>query len=206
MANTKLSALSEAIAASGIDELYINESGVSKKITGFQLANFINSSGIIKSLSSDAPGNSSSSMVKVSGIDVSGIGPGTYIFQYYISAQSAHISNSMKFSVNHTGTTTLFMYNLFFTHPAVINNNVELDQEYNATTGAIWAVQSTRIKNTTLGPQTAVDTANASLLYYIHGIIIVTETGVLELYQGSEDNGINTIVEQGTTLILTKVR
>jgi len=40
MPNTKLSALPSAVAVSGTDELYVNEAGVSKKVTASQMADF----------------------------------------------------------------------------------------------------------------------------------------------------------------------
>lgn len=148
--------------------------------------------------------NSTISMVKVSEIDVSGVGPGVYTFEYFVRAQSSDIATTLKFAVNHTGTTSVFMYDLFFTHTGVINHNDAFDQEYNASTGAIWACQATRIKNTTLGPQWQLDTINADVLYIIKGLMIVASSGTLELYHGSS-GAFATTVKVGTSLVMHKV-
>lgn len=157
----------------------------------------------LKATSSDQS-NSTTSMVKISELDVSGIGPGVYAFDYFIRAQSSNIATTLKFAVNHTGATSAFMYDLFFTHIGVINHNDDFDQEYNAVTGAIWACQSTRIKNTTLGPQWRLDTINADVLYRVQGLMIVTGSGTFELYHGSS-GAFATTVKAGTALVMHKV-
>jgi len=195
------------LTSSGLqnDEFAIETGGLSKKITLSQIANFTNVSGILKTLTGDANATSITAMVRVSGMDVTGVDAGNYFFEYYIRAQFAANTQSIKFAVNHTGTTTSFMYDMF--HPG--NSNTQagatLDQENNATTGRVWCFNATRTKNATLGPQTANDTANSDILLRISGMMIVTVTGTLELYVGCESAGINLTIMAGTSLILKKV-
>jgi hypothetical protein len=204
MADTKISNLMQATSGVGTDEFAINEAGVSKKITLSQVAQFTNISGIVVSLMDDAIANGLTTAVKVSGMDVV-VDAGTYVFEYYIRAQFADAGNSPKFAVNHTGTTTSFMYDFFFPSAGVTASTGSIDQEANATTGQIWAFQATRIINTLLGPETDIDTINEDILFRITGLMIVTITGTLELYQASEVAGNLITIKAGTCLILTKV-
>jgi len=141
--------------------------------------------------------------VRVSGMDVT-VPSGTYVFEYYIRAHFADLGNSPKFAVNHTGTTTSFMYDFFFPSAGVSASTGSIDQELNATTGQVWAFQATRTKNTLLGPETDVDTQNADIMFRITGLMVVTVTGTLELYQGSEVAGNLITIKAGTCLVLYK--
>jgi hypothetical protein len=235
MASTKVSALTAVSGVIGTQEFPVNDSGTSKRSSVTQLQTFLNQSpnlvgtptaptaaintnttqlatcafvqtgGPVKvlALASDQA-NAQTTMVRVSGMDVT-VPSGTYIFEYYIRAQTSNTANSMKFAVNHTGTTTSFIYNLFFPSAGVIAATGAVDQESNPTTGSIWAVHATRVINTTLGPQTDIDTINADTLYKIEGFVIVTVSGTLQLFHGSETAGVTSTIKAGTALRLTKV-
>jgi hypothetical protein len=157
----------------------------------------------IVALSSNGAANATTSMVKIGGLDKT-VGAGTYHFKYVIRAQSSVTTTSLKFAVNHTGTTTSFMYNLFFPSAGVTASTGVVDQETNTTTGQVWAQQATRVKNTTLGPTTDVDAINSDIMYIVEGFAIVTVSGTLEFYHGSE-TGASTQVMSGSSLILTKL-
>lgn len=231
----KISELTAVSGVIGAQEFPVNDAGTSKKATITQLATFLNQSPElvgtpnaptaandtsttqlattafvqsggpvkVKSLSADQA-NAQSTMVRVSGMDVT-VPSGTYTFEYYIRAQTSDATNSMKFAVNHTGTTTSFVYTLFFPSAGVAAATGAVDQENNPTTGAIWACQPTRVRNTTCGPQTGIDTINADVMYRISGLMVVTVSGTLELYHGSETAGLNSTVKASTALVLTKV-
>ena len=207
MADTKISALTAASVAAAANEFAINEAGTSKKVTAAQLATYLRTVGMtqVKNLASDEVENETASMVKVTGLDLA-VGTGTYVFEYYIRARSFDTVNSMKFAVNHTGTADVFNYFLYFPSAGVTAATGAVDQESNPTTGSVWAFAGTRVKNTTLGPQASVDTADADILYRISGMMIVTVAGNLELYHGSElTQTAGTLVKAGSCLILTKV-
>jgi len=160
----------------------------------------------VLTLASDATENETTSMVEITGLNKT-VGAGTYAFEYYIRAQTVGAAaNSIKFAVNHTGTTTVFIYSLQWPSAGVTASTGAVDQEAAAiTTGSVWAHQSTRVKNTTLGPQTGLDTDAADVLFRITGLMIVTVSGDLELYHGSElTQASGTIVKAGSSLVLTK--
>ena len=95
------------------------------------------------------------------------------------------------------------MYNVWFPSAGVTAATGAVDQEINATTGNVWAYHGTRVKNTTLGPQTGVDTANANIMIVVEGICVVTVSGTLELYHASEEANTSTVMAD-SSLILTK--
>lgn len=206
MADSAISQLTLAASGLAADEFAIGEAGASKKITLSQIADFVNSSGILISLASNETPSSATAMVRVSGIDVANVDAGIYTFEYYIRAQFAGANQSIKFAVNHTGTTTSFSYS--FQYPGTFSSTATgaIDQVVNATTGAVWCQQSTRIKNTTLGPETNVDTIDSDILFRISGMAVVTVSGTLELYYGAESAAQGNItIMAGTCLILKKV-
>lgn len=147
--------------------------------------------------------NATTSMTEVTGFNTT-LGTGTYTFKFSLITQSSATTNSFKFAVNHTGTVTTFMYNMFFPSAGVTAATGAVDQETNATTGAVWAYHASRVKNTTLGPQTGVDTADANILIIIEGIMIVTVSGDFELYYGNETTGTGT-VKTGSSCVIMKV-
>jgi len=207
MAGPTISSLTQASAGLSADEFAIEIGDVSQKISLSQIATFTNASGVLKSISTDEASILTTSMVRVSGMDVTNVGSGIYTFEYYIRSQASITTQTMKFAVNHTGTTTAFMYNLF--HPGNLNTGggQTVDQENTQTSGRVWCVNLTRTKNATLGPNASIDSANADLLYRISGMMVVTTDGTLELYHGCETltgSGLVTI-KAGTCLILKKV-
>jgi len=207
MAGPTISSLTLASAGLSADEFAIEVSGVSEKITLSQISVFCASGTTLESIPDDEASILTTSMVRVSGMDVLNVVPGTYTFEYYINAQVSITTQTVKFAVNHTGSTTSFMYNLF--HPGSLNTtaNAAMDQERTGTAGAVYCVNATRIKNTTLGPQASIDSADADIFYRISGVMVVTSSGTLELYHGCETltgSGLVTI-KAGTSLILKKV-
>jgi hypothetical protein len=158
----------------------------------------------VKSIASDATANATTGMVKITGMDVT-VPAGTYQIAYYIIAQTSAATTSLKFAVNHTGASeSVFCYNLFLSNTGVTAVSNAIDQENNVTTGLMFSFDATRIKNTTLGPQANTTDATADLFYIIRGLILLTNTGTLELYHGSE-TAASTTVKAGTCVIITKV-
>lgn len=206
MADSAISQLTLAGSGLAADEFAIDEAGASKKITLSQIAQFNNTSGIFLSLANDEAASTSTAMVRVSGMDVV-VDAGTYIFEYYIRAQFANTNQDPKFAVNHTGTTTAFPYFFQYGSAGTLASTGSISQVQNATTGRVWSNQSTRTKNTTLGPESNVDTINADILFRVFGMAIVTVTGTLELYFGCRVNSVGRAItiKAGTCLILKKV-
>jgi len=206
MAGPTISSLTLASAGLSADEFAIEVSGVSEKITLSQISVFSSSGTILKSLSADEAPTSAIAMVRVSGMDVAGVASGMYTFEYYVRAQFAAAGQSIKFAVNHTGTTTSFMYNFQYGCAASTASTGSITQAQNTTAGRVWSNQSTRVKNATLGPETNIDVINSDILFKISGMMIVTVSGDLQLFVGAESGTSGNItIMNGTSLVLKKV-
>lgn len=157
----------------------------------------------VRALGADVS-NSTTTGAKITGLDVASLAVGTYVFQYFIRAQSAATTTGHKFGVNFTGTTTAFVATMRAVGTGTTAVSGTIDGV--ASSGQIVEGYATRTEQTTapnLGPSTAVDTANADVLYIIEGILIVGATGTLELWHASEVAAAST-VKDGSSLILTK--
>jgi hypothetical protein len=217
VADTKISALTSATAGAAANEFAINEAGTSKKLTLAQIRDFAarilisGNSGAANGfaapsetwqiLSADATANATTTNAVV--MTTTSLPAGTYYYRYDIIAQSTATTTSLKFAVDSTATVTKHLYHLFFPSAGVTAATGAVDQELNATTGAVWAHESTRVDNTTLGPTTDVDTANADVHYVIEGWLVTSTSGNLTLAHGSE-TAVSTQVRAGTALQLRR--
>lgn len=174
--------------------------------TQFATTAFVRTGGPVKCLSvASIVTNTGATLAKVTALDAALATNSIYVFEYYIAIQvDTALTSSVKFAVNYTGTNGACVYNLYFPSAGVLASTGAVDQESNPTTGSVWSAHYTRVKNTTLGPQTGVDTLDADIMYRISGLIITTGTGNLELYHASEEATTST-VRVGSGLVLTKV-
>lgn len=152
--------------------------------------------------------NSTTTAAKLTGLDAV-VGVGTWLFEYFILYQAAATTTGVKFSVNHTGTVTSFVYDLYGLSAdttATATQSALMDQDVLTTTGGLFEVWGARAKTTAaaVGPTSGVDTANADMFLMITGLAVVTVTGNIELYHASEVAAAST-VKAGTALRLTKV-
>lgn len=217
MADTKTSALTAVSTPATTDEFPVNQSGVSKKMTLAQIMAAIcksisgssgaanaNGAGTItmQSLSSNATANSTTTNATV--MTTTALAAGTYRFRYDIIAQSGATTTAHKFAVNFSGTVTKVVYHLFFPSAGVTAATGSISQSVNVTTGNVWAHESARAINTTLGPGTDVDTANADVHYVVEGILVCSTSGDLTLLHGSEVAASSQVMS-GTSLVLERI-
>lgn len=216
MADTKFSALPAVTAPATTDEFGVNQGGVSKKvslatlITYFQgLISGSSGSGAIAAgtelwhlLSANATANSTTTNAAV--MTTQNLPAGTYWFRYDIIAQSGATTTAHKFAIQATGTVTRMLYHLFFPSQGVTAATGVVDQDINATTGAVVGHLSARASNVTLGPLTDVDTANADVHYWMEGILVTSTTGNLVLLHGSEVAASSQVMA-GTQLYLKRL-
>lgn len=154
-------------------------------------------------LASDAPPNSTTTLVGITGLDTT-VGPGTYYFKYIIRYQAAAATTGVKFSVTHTGTVTCFIENMYYVDISATASTGVPSQNVPATAAAqVLAAWSARAKATTMGPTASVDTANGDMMMIREGLMIVTVSGSLQLSHASEVAAAST-VKAGTSLILTR--
>jgi hypothetical protein len=203
VADQKISALPAVVAASGTDEIHTNESGVSKKVTIAQIATFIGSSPItVKALASNLA-LANNTPEKVTGLDQA-VGIGTWVFKYYVRYRSDTITTGIRIGVNHSGTVTSFVANLYYVCDVSVGADTANQSSNNP--GFQMGAFSVRAKNS--NPQTTiggVDTANADMLVIIEGLAVVTVSGDLQLYATNEIASADVTVMENSSLVLTKI-
>ncbi|HZC32642.1 MAG TPA: hypothetical protein VE640_05070 [Candidatus Bathyarchaeia archaeon] len=204
MADTKISDLTAATTAATANELPINEAGTSKKLTVDLLQQFL---GLTKKRLTADHAISSTTATKVTDLDATLV-PGTYRFTYYMVIQSATTTVGLVFGVNFSGTKTRFNAMLTWPDTGVTAALGAVDDAANAATGQVVAHAVTGTVSTTTGNlstgTTGVATANTDCFVKIEGVIIVSVTGDLQLYHGSE-TATSTTVMAGSSLEISRV-
>lgn len=149
---------------------------------------------------------SSATMAKVTNLDQTA-GVGTWVFQYYVLYRSDTATVGVKLGVNHSGTVTTFVTEATGVEATTAASTGAADQVHAAF--GLRSGGSSRAKSTSAAiyGSTSVDTVNADMLAIINGIMVVTVSGNLELYFGSETTGtgVQTIMKD-SSLVLTKIQ
>jgi hypothetical protein len=149
--------------------------------------------------------NSTTTAAKVTGLDTA-MGLGTWIFEYYLHYTTVITTTGIKFGVNHSGTVTTFLYDMFGVDTSATAATGAMDQDALAATGQVMAAWAARVKSTSAPMITVgVDTNAGDMFMRITGMTIVTAAGNLELYSASEVGTSSTSVKAGSSLRLTKV-
>jgi hypothetical protein len=208
VADTKISALTAASVAAAGNELAINESGTSKKITVAQLETYLQTKGMprVKRLGTQHS-TSVIAPTKVTDLDMT-LEAGTYTFDYRLLVQSATITVGPQFNLNFTGTATKarwwFQYaDLSATLLAAIGTMAH--DTTTSTLGFQMAKAEDDFATTAAGNMgpvattNSVQTINTDHLVAIMGLIVVTVSGNIELWHGSE-TATATSVEVGSSL------
>lgn len=159
---------------------------------------------ITKVLAADQS-NSTTTPTEVTGLKIPNVGPGTYQFFYTIIYQAAATTTGVRMSVNHDGTVSKFVANMHACDTSATAATATPDQDAVGAAGQVYTVMAARAKSTAgWGTTLGVDTANADMLMIIEGTMIVTATGELEFWHGSEVAAQSTIMA-GSSVTLTKV-
>jgi hypothetical protein len=183
---------------------YLVANNSTSSIRGDNSPNYINDDRDI-ALAADATANSTTTGVKITGLDAT-ILPGTWRFEYYIRYQSAATTTGVKFGVNHTGTAAVFVADMRYAGGSTSATGAA-SQAAAGATGDVHESFSTRTKSTTapnLGPTVSVDTANADMLVIVEGVMIVTAVGDIQLWHASEVAAAST-VKAGSMVRLFRV-
>lgn len=202
MADTKISALPAASAAAGANELPINEAGTTKKLTLEQIRDLL---GIYKAAAASDHAISSTTATEVTDLQIAGLAAGTYVFQFNIIAQSATSTVSPMFGVNFTGTASPIVLRLRYpgTGTTAISGVADND---GATSGQIEESVAKLAFTTTapnLGATGGVAATGQNILYIIEGVMVVTASGDLELWHGSE-TATSTTLKAGSSVVVTR--
>lgn len=130
---------------------------------------------------------------------------GTYAFQYHVIYQSAATTTGVKFSASYTGTSTRFVQQLRFVDASATAATAAADQDAVAATGHVMAALAGRASSAAgLGTTISVDTANADMYAILEGTCVVTDSGTLKFWHGSEVAAQSSVMV-GSSLILTRI-
>lgn len=147
--------------------------------------------------------NSTTTPTEVTGLSVT-TGTGVFCFQYNIIYQAAAATTGVRFDVNHTGTTTHFVWFQRWVDVSATASTAVPDQDDVDAAGNVMGAFASRAKGTAgRGTTLSVDTLDSNMLMIIEGVCVVTVTGDLELWHGSEVAAASTVMA-GSSLILFK--
>lgn len=212
MADTKISALTNASTLTGVEEMAGVQSAASVAVSVDQIGDYlfkrINSNSgaagnfkTLQKLNVDATANATTTLATV--MTTTGVGTGVWHFKYNIIYQAAATTTGVDFAVNHTGTSFKFVLTTAFATSGGAAANGLADQTGSATASMMEA-KAQRGENTKVGSTLGVDTINSDMHYIIEGIISVNNTGSLELRHCSEVAASSQVMSE-TCLELTKI-
>lgn len=209
MADTKYSALTAVGTVDTAIEWGVNEDGSSKRLTISALTDYLQTVGMPKKihLGSDYT-NATTTGTEVTGLSFNSLVAGTYHVKWILAMQSAATTTSPKFGVNYSGTATLFMAHARFPSAGVSAATGQIEGSVNATTGQVWAYAATVTETTTapdLGPWTGVATAGENCMIHVEALVVVSDSGDLELWAGSEVGTSTITIKAGSCGILTRM-
>lgn len=133
-----------------------------------------------------------------------GVGVGTWKFQYWVRTNSASAATGASFRVNHSGATpTAFLAHVVFDSLGTATA-APGDANFGTPTVAKFPSSfATRANNTTQGFATSTD-ATGDTWYVIEGFVVVANTGSLTLEYAS-DAAANITLKAGSHLVLKKI-
>lgn len=201
MADTKFSALPAVTSPVLASEMPVIEAGTPKKITLTQIQALL---GIIKKTVGSTVNNSTTTAAKITDLDVT-LGAGTYTFKYSIIYQSAATTTGVKFDVNHSGTVTRIVWWSRYASTGTTASTGAASMAAAGGTGNLHESFGRRAKGTAgITPTVSVDAANSDMLMIIEGIIVISASGDLQLYHGSEVAAQSSVMA-GSSLEVTQI-
>lgn len=152
--------------------------------------------------------NATTTASKVTGLDAV-CGAGTWLFEYFLIWRNATAANGAKFSVNHSGTVTAFVCDMYGVTADLVTTGAQtgtISQAVTAATGGVVEGWSQRAKSAAAGLLVGgTDTLSADTMMMISGLMVVTVSGNIELYGASEGGATTMTLLTGSTVRLTKV-
>ncbi len=195
MASTKISALTAATAAAAANEFPINEAGTSKKLTLAQIADYFvtrvaGSSGAAgpnityQTLTANSADQTSTTPGTV--MTTTGVGVGTWLFEYHLIFQTAATTTGIKIANNHTGTVTTYQMHADFLSTGSTAATGVADGISAVATAGIHEGFAERVINTSSKASVGVGTAAANQYLVVRGTLVISATGSLEFKLGTE--------------------
>lgn len=209
MADTKISALSAASVAAVANELVINEAGTSKKISITQLVTLLQTLGMprVKKLGTQHS-NSTATGTKVTDLDLT-LEAGTYTFDYSLITRSGGtVGTGIMVGVNFsTGTAAVKTMIVYWADGSgsLLAEAHNMDDQGVLGTGFISGMANKAYSSTSpnMGTTVGFTTDASDTPMFMHGVVVVTVQGNLELWHSSETTTATT-VEVGSSLAVIR--
>lgn len=208
MADTKTSALPLATAANTGMEVPVNDGGTSRKMTLAQAQDLL---GLVKGRVDTDHVISATTATAVSLTPTPVLGVGTWMFQMNLIVRTATITVSPKVGINHTGTVSkiLAMARFIDTLAAPTTAQGLAGASTAGTPSNVDGMQAVALSTTAPNILNSAGTnplsvINTDALWIIEGLMVVTASGNLELWHGSE-TATSTSVMANSTFMATKV-
>jgi hypothetical protein len=198
-ADVKISGLSAASSVAASDEMELNQAGTSRKATLSQVV------GYRVALGSQYT-NATTTGTEVSGLSVT-LAAGTYRFDYYLLVQNATAANAADFGINYTGTVTRMSAMLVYADTGTTATTGTADDVITGDGGELIVAQCVNTAESTTAPNlnciTAFAASGVNNFIRIHGVLVVSDGGDLELW-GASESTTTMSVEVGSNLIITQ--
>lgn len=203
MPGVEISDLTANSPAELTNEIPVNDSGTTKKITVADLQTLI---GDMKAVLGSAYTNNSTTGTEVTGLSLTLVA-GTYRFVYHLIAQTAATTTGIDLGINYTGTMTTGVFRWHIGTTATTTTTGVADGTLNNNAGAMMEHWSAITESTTapnMGGNVGVATANENFLVVLEGTLIVSNGGDLELWAASEVASSQITIGTGSNLLVTR--
>lgn len=210
MADTKVSGLTAATTLDGTETFPVVQGGTSKQASMELLFDRINgNSGVagpyktFQKLSADSA--SQTSVTPATVMTTTGVGVGTWHFEYTLIFQTAATTTGIRISNNHTGTVTTYQMHSDFLSTGGAAATGVTDAIAASATAGLHEGHGERVLNANSKATVGVATANANQMIVVRGIMVVTVTGDLQFRLGTEIAGSAVKLMADSVLELTKI-
>ena len=210
MPDVKVSALIAATTLDGTEDFPVVQSTTSKRAAiGLLFTRINGSSGAagpyktLQKLSADSA--SQTSVTPGTVITTTGVGVGTWHFEYTLIFQSAATTTGIRISNNHTGTVTTYIMHSDFVTTGGTAATGQHDAIITSTTTGLHEGHGERVLNANSKASAGVATLNANQMIVVRGIMVVSVSGDLQFRLGTEVAASGVLLKADSMLELTKV-
>ena len=207
LGTTEITSLGAAAALAAADVFPVNQTATAKKSTLTQLVTFLQTLGMprVKQLASQHS-VASATATKVTSLDIT-LEAGTYTYQYTGLCRSAGTGVGPQFGVNFSGTAAVKSIGMrFWDATTAISAEVHIMDNVGIKTAGFVSGMCHNAYSTTspnLGTTVGVTATGSDIPVIIEGMLLVTVSGDLQLYVGSEDTTAVTL-EAGSSLVVIR--
>jgi hypothetical protein len=210
MADTKISDMTDLTTLASGDEVPVADASdltANKSFTLATLTTYLQTLGMPRVKRLDSQHSiASTTGTKVTGLDLA-LEAGTYTFKYTLMVRSAATADGPQLGINFTGTaSTQFFWWRFPDATTALTAEVHIQDNIGVKTfGYVSGMAHNAFSTTSpnMGTTVGVTATGVNLPVIIEGLIIVTATGNIELWEAAESTNAAT-VEIGSSLVVVR--